>query len=349
MGPHDAPRAGGTGAVRWGILSTGGMAAAFAEALRLLPDAELVAVGSRSQASARRFAERYGVPRAYGTWAGLAADPDVDVVHVATPHPAHHAAAGLCLEAGKHVLCEKPFTVSAAEAADLVRLARERGLFLMEAMWTHCLPTVRRIAALVRDGAIGDVRCLQADLGFVAPADPAHRLRDPAAGGGALLDVGVYPVSLAHLLLGPPGHVAAWAALTPEGVDGTTGVVLGHDGGAVSTLTCSIVADTPGTVSITGATGRIDLPDGLFSATGFTLHRRGGEPEEFRFPASPGPGYHHEAAEVMRCLRAGETESPLVPLEGTLAVMATLDTIRERIGVRHPGEAVPDGAVPDGA
>jgi predicted dehydrogenase len=322
------------------------MAAAFAKALEALPDAELVAVASRSEASARRFAERYGVPRAYGDWARLAADPDVDIVHVATPHSAHHAAARLCLEAGKHVLCEKPFTLDAAQAADLVRLARERGLFLMEAMWTHCLPAVRRIAALVREGAIGDVRCVQADLGFVAPADPTHRLRDPAAGGGALLDVGVYPVSFAHLILGPPDHVAAWARLGPEGVDETTGVVLGHAGGAVATLTCSIVADTPGTVSVTGATGRIDLPQGLFAGTGFTLHRRGAEPEEFRFPASPGPDYRHEAAEAMRCLRSGATESPLVPLEGTLGVMTTLDTIRERIGVRYPGEAASGQAAP---
>lgn len=327
--------------MRWGILATGGMAAAFARELALLPDAELLAVGSRSQASARRFAERHHVPRAYDSWARLAADPDVDVVYVATPHAAHHAAVRLCLEAGKHVLCEKPFTLNAAEAAELVALARARGLFLMEAMWTYCLPAVRRVAELVREGAIGEVRCVQADLGFVAPADPTHRLRDPRAGGGALLDVGVYPVALAHLILGAPDHVAAWAVLTPEGVDETTGAVLGYDGGAVATLTCSIGAENAGAASVSGTKGRIDLPRGFLSADGFTLHRRGADPEEFRFPASQGLGYHVEAAEVMRCLRAGLTESPLVPLDGTLAVMTTLDTIRARTGVRYPGERRP--------
>jgi predicted dehydrogenase len=326
------------GTVRWGILATGAMAAAFAAELEQLPDAELVAVGSRSGASARRFAERYGVPRAHGSWAELAADPDVDVVYVATPHSAHHVATALCLEAGKHVLCEKPFTINSGEAAGLVALARARGLFLMEAMWTYCLPAVRRTVELIRDGAIGDVRCVQADLGFVAPPEPTHRLRDPAAGGGALLDVGVYPVSLAHLILGAPDHVAAWARLTPDGVDETTGVLLGYDSGAVTTLNCSIAAESPMAASISGTKGRIDLPNGFFFAKGFTLHRRGSEPEEFHFPSSQGLGYHCEAAEVMRCLRAGETESPLVPLEGTLAVMATLDTIRDRIGVRYPGE-----------
>ena len=329
------------GTVRWGILATGGIAASFAEELKLLPDAELVAVGSRSDASARRFAERYDIPRAHGSWAQFAADPDIDVVYVATPHSAHHAATRLCLEAGKHVLCEKPFTLNSGEAAELIALARERELFLMEAMWTHCLPAVRRVVELVREGAIGDVRCVQADLGFVAPPAATHRLRDPEAGGGALLDVGVYPVSLAHLILGAPDGIAAWAKLTPDGVDETTGVVLGYDTGAVATLSCSIAAETPATASISGTKGRIDLPNGFFFAKGFTLHRRGSASEEFRFPSSQGQGYHCEAAEVMRCLRAGETESPLVPLEGTLAVMATLDAIRERIGVRYPGEGTP--------
>ncbi|MBD0841744.1 Gfo/Idh/MocA family oxidoreductase [Streptomyces sp. TRM68416] len=317
------------------------MAAAFAQELAPLPDAELLAVGSRAQASARRFAERHDVSRAYGSWAGLAADPDIDVVYVATPHAAHHPAVRLCLDAGKHVLCEKPFTLNAAEAGQLVATARARGLFLMEAMWTYCLPAVRKIAALVRAGAIGEVRCVQADLGFVAPSDPGHRLRDPRAGGGALLDVGVYPVALAHLILGAPDHVEAWAGLTPEGVDETTGALLGYDSGAVATLTCSIGAENAGAASISGTQGRIDLPRGFFAADGFTLHRRGTGPETFRCPVSPGLGYHFEAAEVMRCLRAGLTESPLVPLDGTLAVMATLDAIRARAGVRYPGEASP--------
>jgi predicted dehydrogenase len=340
----------GNDTVRWGILATGGIAATFAEDLKLLPGAELVAVGSRSDASARRFAERFGVPRAYGSWAEFAADPDIDVVYVATPHSAHHAATKLLLQAGKHVLCEKPFTLDSADSAEPVALARERGLFLMEAMWTYCLPAVRRVAELVRDGAIGEVRTVQADFGIVGPPEPTHRLRDPGAGGGALLDLGVYPVSLAHLLLGTPDDIVAWAKLTPEGVDETTGMVFGYDSGAVATLNCSIAADSPVTASISGTKGRIDLPNGFFHAKSFTLHRPGGDPEEFEFPSPGGMGYHYEAAEVMRCLRTGETESPLVPHDSTLAVMATLDAIRERVGVRYPGEerSVPGGVVRQG-
>ncbi|MFJ8646450.1 Gfo/Idh/MocA family protein [Streptomyces sp. NPDC093546] len=327
------------GTVRWGVLATGGIAASFTTDLLQLPDAEVVAVASRSAASATAFAERFGIPRAYGDWASLAADEDVDVVYVATPHAAHRAAAGLCLEAGRAVLCEKPFTLNAREAAELVGIARRRGVFLMEAMWMYCGPVVRRMVELVRDGAIGEIRSVHADFGLVGPADPGHRLRDPAAGGGALLDLGVYPVSFAQLLLGEPDRVQADALLSPEGVDLNTGMLLGWDSGATAMLSCSIVSDTPLTASVSGTAGRIEFPRGFFYPEGFVLHRDGREPEEFTVPGRRDT-FQHEAAEVMRCLRAGETESPLVPLDGTLAVMRTLDAVRDRIGVRYPAEAL---------
>lgn len=338
--------------VTWGILATGGIASAFTEQLREMPDAKVVAVASRSAGPAEEFAARFGIPRAYGSWAELAEDDEVDVVYVATPHSAHRAAAGLCLEAGRAVLCEKPFTLNAAEATELVELARSRNRFLMEAMWMYCNPVMRRMVELVRDGAIGEVRTVHADFGIPGPFEPGHRLLDPARGGGALLDLGVYPVSFAQLLLGEPAEVQARALLTPEGVDANTGVLLGWESGALGVLSCSITADTPMTAAVTGSAGRIELPRGFFHPELFVLHRPGREPEEI--VAGSGPtgmngadsadgtagltGMQHEAAEVMRCLRAGETESPLVPLDGTLAVMRTLDTARERIGVRYPGE-----------
>ncbi|MFG2334217.1 Gfo/Idh/MocA family protein [Streptomyces sp. NPDC048604] len=324
--------------VRWGILATGGIAASFTTDLLQLPDAEVTAVASRSTASAREFADRFGIPRAYGDWASFAADPDVDVVYVATPHSAHRAAAGLCLEAGKPVLCEKAFTLNAREAGELVELARARGLFLMEAMWMYCSPVIRRLTELVADGAVGEIRSVHADFGLMGPFDPTHRLRDPALGGGALLDLGVYPVSFAQLLLGEPDRVQADALLSPEGVDLNTGVLLGWDSGATAQLSCSITADTPLTASVSGTAGRIEFPRGFFYPEGFVLHRPGREPEEFTVPGRR-DSLQHEAAEVMRCLRAGETESPLVPLDGTLAVMRTLDAVRERIGVRYPVDA----------
>ncbi len=326
------------GTVRWGILATGGIAERFTTDLLTLDDAEVVAVASRSEAPAKAFAERFGIPRAYGEWAGLFADEDVDVVYVATPHHAHRTAAGLALEAGKAVLCEKALTLNAREAAELVGLARDRGLFLMEAMWMYCNPLIRRIAELVRDGAVGEVRTVQADFGLAGPFGADHRLRDPETGGGALLDLGVYPVSFAQLLLGEPDSVQAHALLSPEGVDLNTAMLLGWSGtGASALLSCSIAADTPLTASVTGSLGRIDVPRGFFFPERFTLHRNGAEPEEFVAEADP-HSFRHEAAEVMRCLRAGERESPLVPLDGSLAVMRTLDAVRDRIGVRYPGE-----------
>ncbi len=326
------------GKVRWGILATGGIAERFTTDLLTLDDAEVVAVASRSEAPAKAFAERFGIPRAYGEWAGLFADEDVDVVYVATPHHAHRTAAGLALEAGKAVLCEKALTLNAREAAELVALARDRGLFLMEAMWMYCNPMIRRIAELVRDGAVGEVRTVQADFGLAGPFAADHRLRDPKTGGGALLDLGVYPVSFAQLLLGEPDSVQAHALLSPEGVDLNTGMLLGWSGtGASALLSCSIAADTPLTASVTGSLGRIDVPRGFFFPERFTLHREGAEPEEFVAEADP-HSFRHEAAEVTRCLRAGERESPLVPLDGSLAVMRTLDAVRDRIGVRYPGE-----------
>jgi predicted dehydrogenase len=328
------------GRVRWGILATGGIAAAFAADLVDLPDAEIVAVASRSEESAKGFAERFGIPRAYGEWSALAEDEDVDVVYVATPHSAHRAAAGLCLEAGRNVLCEKAFTLNVREAQELVALAKERDAFLMEAMWMYCHPLVRRLKALVDDGAIGEVRSIQADFGLAGPFPPSHRLRDPALGGGALLDLGVYPVSFAHLLLGEPSDIVARAVLSDEGVDLQTGALLSWESGALASVHCSIHGGTPVAASVTGSQGRIDIPHGFFFPNRFVLHRDGRDPEEV--PADPADGprtsLKHEAAEVMRAMRAGETESPLVPLEGSLAVMRTLDAIRDRIGVRYPGE-----------
>ena len=320
--------------VRWGILATGQIAAKFTEDLRLLPDAEPVAVGSRTVEAARAFADRFGVPRAYGSWAELAADPDVDAVYVATPHSAHHAAALPCIEAGKAVLVEKPFTLDVPTAQDLVEAARRRGTLLMEAMWTRCLPAVRLIADRLAAGDLGEITTVQADFGFPGPTDPAHRLRNPALGGGALLDLGIYPITIAHLALGVPDTVAASAQLTDDGVDTNTGLLLGYASGAVALLGCSIIAGTPCRAAITGTAGRIELPERFHRPLGFTVHRPDREPEVVEAPFS-GWGFHFEAAEVGRCLREGLTESPLVPLATTLETMAILDMARAELGISY--------------
>ncbi|BCJ59974.1 Gfo/Idh/MocA family protein [Micromonospora endophytica] len=319
---------------RWGILATGHIAARFAEDLRLVPGAELVAVGSRTAETAQRFAQRHGVPRAYASWAELAADAEVDVIYVATPHAAHYEAARTCLEAGRPALVEKPFTLDLATTTELVDTARTAGVFLMEAMWMRCNPLILRVRELIADGAIGTVTGVRADFGVEGPFPPEHRMRARALGGGALLDLGVYPVSLAHLLLGTPQHVRAWAKLGPEGTDENTGLVFGYDSGAIATLSCGMVGASGLTASITGTAGRIELPEPFFRPGGFTLHRSGAEPETIT-EELVGSGYQYEAIEVQRCLAEGLTESPLVPHSATLEIMALLDDIRAQIGVSY--------------
>ena len=318
--------------VRWGILGPGGIAEKFAADLGLVEGAERAAVGSRSMAKARAFAERFGFDRVHGSYADLAADDGVDVVYVATPHAFHLDAALLCVEAGKAVLVEKPITVDLASAARLIEAARAREVFLMEAMWMRLNPAVRKVAELVEEGAIGWVSAIHADFGLQGPFDAGHRLRDPKLGGGALLDLGVYPLHLAHLIMGVPAQVRSWAHLTPEGVDENTGVLLGYQPGAVAALTCGINGASRNAASITGTDGRIDLPEGFFVPRSFVLNRPGRAAETFEF-SFPGGGYQFEAAEVQRCLRAGELESPLVSHTTTLEVMSLLDAIRDDIGV----------------
>ncbi len=322
--------------IRWGILSTGGIAAKFTEDLRMVPDARAVAVASRTADGAARFAGTHGIDRPYGSWQELADDPDVDIVYVGTPHAAHYAAARLMLEHGKPVLCEKPVTLNATQASDLVRIARERGLFFAEAMWMRTLPAMRRVMEMVQKGMIGDVGFVSADFSFRAATEPTHRLRDPGLGGGALLDLGVYPISLAQMVLGAPSRIQATARLTPEGVDETTAVLLSYDGGASATATCSIGSIGPTTATVAGETGMIVLPAGFHHAQHLTVHQHGAnERESFAFD---GNGLRFQAIEAGRCLREGLTESPLLPVDATLSVMRTMDAVRAEIGVTYPGE-----------
>jgi len=322
----------GEGPTRWGILATGGIAAKFASDLQEhVPSAVITAVGSRSQEAASQFAQRFDIKRAHGSWHGLAADPEVDVIYIATPHSHHHEAGLLCLRAGKPLLVEKAFTLDLRQAQELVTTARERGLFLMEAMWTRTLPATLKMLELIDSGAIGEVTSVQASFGLGLDFEPSHRLRDPALGGGALLDLGVYPVAFAQLLLGEPHQVRAWASLHPEGTDARTGIVLGFPSGAVATLYCGVRGDVR-SATIVGTQGRIEFPEGFHGTDRFVVHRPG---EVAETVVTQEAGLHWQAAEVGRCLRAGLAESPLVPLSSTLSVMRTLDAVRAQIGVRY--------------
>jgi predicted dehydrogenase len=324
--------------VRWGVVGTGGIAAAFADDLRRLPDAALVAVGSRSAAAADAFGERYGVARRHASYAALAADPDVDVVYVATPHPVHREAALLAIEAGKAVLVEKPFTLNAAEAAEVIGAARRHGVFLMEAMWTRFLPHMAQIRDLVGAGALGDLRAVHADHGQWFLPDASHRLFAPELGGGALLDLGVYPVSFASMMLGTPTDVTATSQPAFTGVDAQTTVVLRYDEGRQAVLTMSLEALGTNRAAIIGTDARLEIDARWYGPTSFTVVRRDGSAQRHERQHEDGKGLRHEAAEVGRCLREGRLESEVLPLEETLSVMATMDEVRRQIGLTYPGE-----------
>jgi predicted dehydrogenase len=324
--------------IRWGIIGSGNIARQFARGLAVLPDAALVAVGSRSQGAADAFGELFGVPRRHASYDALANDPDVDAVYIATPHVLHKENSLLCLRAGKAVLCEKPFTINAREAEDLIAYARGAGLLLMEAMWTRFLPIIVRLRQLLAEGAIGEVRMLSADFGFRAKADPASRLFNPALGGGALLDVGIYPVSLASMVFGAPARVTGMAHLGETGVDEQAAIILGYDGGRLAQLSTAIRTSTPHEALLMGTEGQIKIETPWWMPTRMTVHQAGKAPELIELPFT-GNGYNYEAAEVMRCLREGQRESPIMPLDETLTIMQTLDTIRGQWGLRYPGES----------
>jgi predicted dehydrogenase len=322
---------------RWGILGTGWIAYLFATDLALLPEARLVAVGSRTQARADEFSLEFGGARGYPTYAELVADPEVDAVYVASPHPSHHEDVLLAVEAGKAVLCEKPFTLNAAQARELVDAARAHGTFLMEAMWTRFLPHMVRVRELLAAGAVGEVRSVYADHGQWFERNREHRLFAPELGGGALLDLGVYPISFASMVLGTPSQVTAVSDPAFTGVDGQTSILLQHNGGAHAVLTCTLEAASPVTATIVGTDARIEIDRTWYAPTTFRLVTRDGVVTEYAEPCVP-RGMQHEAAEVTRCLRAGLRESPLMPLDETVAIMATMDEVRAQIGLTYPGE-----------
>jgi predicted dehydrogenase len=276
--------------IRWGILGTGGIARTFTEDLLLLPDHQVVAVGSRAEETAQVFAARYRIPRAHGSYAALAADDEVDVVYVATPHNGHAEAATLCLMGGRAILVEKPFTTSAAEAEPVIALARERGLFAMEAMWTRLNPLVVEVRRLVAERAIGEVQAVYADFSTAFDYDPDHRVWNPDLAGGALLDLGIYPLSFASMLLGEPDRAGAVAAKAPTGVDANTGILLGYPGGAVALLHCGLLAESPQTATVVGTTGRIEVGSPFYRPTHLTVHRDGRPAEEITADL-PGHGY----------------------------------------------------------
>jgi predicted dehydrogenase len=326
--------------VRWGILGTGRIANEFAQGLSVLPDAELVAVGSRARQTADAFGDKHHVPHRHASYEALAGDPDVDVIYISTPHPLHADNSIMCLRGGKAVLCEKPFTINAAEAQAVVDEARRRKLFLMEGMWTRFIPLMGRVRQLLAEGVIGEVRMLTADFAFRTGLNPQGRLFALPLGGGALLDVGIYVVSFASMVMGAgvPPHITSMAHLGETGIDEQSAYMLGYDGGRLAMLYAAVRTNSPHEGVIMGTDGMIRIHRELFHPTRMTLSLPG-KPDEMIEVPFVGNGFNYEAAEVMRCLRAGKTESDVMPLDETIAIMRTMDQIRAPWGLKYPGEA----------
>ncbi|MFJ6652977.1 Gfo/Idh/MocA family protein [Microbacterium sp. NPDC091313] len=324
-------------ALRWGILATGGIAHAFTSDLRTA-GMTVTAVGSRRADAAAAFADEFGIPRAHGSYDDLVADPDVDIVYIATPHPAHADNALQALDAGKHVLVEKPFTLTAAEAARVRDRAAERGLVAMEAMWTRYLPHMTRIHEILDSGALGEIRAVTAQHVQRISDDPAHRLNDLALGGGALLDLGIYPVSFAWDVLGAPTSIAAAARLGDTGADTEVATVFTHEGGAVSTTLSSSRAAGRNTASILGTEGRIDIDPTWYTPTSFRHVGADGEVREEFSGAVEGRGMQFQAQYAERLVASGALSGEVLPIDESVAIMGTLDEIRAQIGVRYPGE-----------
>ncbi|MEJ2720242.1 MAG: Gfo/Idh/MocA family oxidoreductase [bacterium] len=326
-----------TQTIRWGILGPGAIARKFAASLRDTDGAVVAAVGSRSLERAAEFAAEYDIPRSHASYEALAADADLDAVYVATPHAFHKAHTILCLRHDKHVLCEKPLAINAGEAAEMIQAARERKRVLMEAMLTRFLPSMAKVRELVAGGAVGEVRMITAGFGFRADIESRSRLFDPALGGGALLDVGVYPLSFAHMILGAPDRIHAMARLGGTGVDEESAALLGYGGGRLAMLTAAIRLNIPREAFVLGTAGRIRIPSPWWRSSEIIVKRTGGEEMIMKLPIN-GTVYTPETEAFMNLIRTGELESDVLPLDESLSIMQTMDAIRAQWGMKYPME-----------
>ncbi len=320
---------------KWGILGCGHIAHKFAEALNRLEQAELYAVASSDRKRADEFRNLHHASTSYGSYEAMLDDPEVEIVYVATPHSHHYLHTRMSLEAGKAVLCEKAFTIDAAELEELIDLAGRKKLFLMEALWTRFLPHINKAMSLIAEGAIGTLNMVQADFGFKADFIPEKRLFNRDLGGGALLDIGIYPVFLAYLLLGFPEQVEAIAAIGTTGVDEQIAISMRHRNNTISSLNSTLVSSTRIEATLYGSQGSIRMSKIWFGPTKIQLFRDGSPEELFDFSYDDN-GFEYEAAEVMKCLDQGKTMSSIWSLHQSLELMRLLDEIRFKCGIFYP-------------
>jgi predicted dehydrogenase len=322
---------------KWGIIATGRIAGLFADGLKFVPQAELFAVASRDAGKANNFAKKYDVPKAYPCYADLYADPDVEIIYVATPHNFHYENTKDALNAGKHVLCEKAFTINAIEAENLVRLARSKQLFLMEAMWNRFQPGIKKAVEIIKAGTLGEIYHMTAELCVRFEYDPKHRIFNPHLGGSSLLDLGVYPIALSSLIMGTPRKIESMAHLAPTGVDDQVSMQFMYDEQKTAQLFCSSRFRSNADTIIFGDKGQLKIHGLIIRPEKLTLTLNGKNPQVIDCPLQ-GNGYNYEAQAVMDMLNAGELEHPLMPLKETLKIMRIMDLIRKNAGVIYPGE-----------
>jgi predicted dehydrogenase len=313
--------------VRWGVAATGGIARGFAEAMTLVDGGHIAGVGSRSAEMAKAFADDFGIPRAHGTYADLVNDPELDVIYIATPHSHHAWLTIAALDAGKHVLCEKPFALNAHEARAMVDASRRNDRFLMEAIWSRFLPAYVRLMDVLAEGRIGDPLMVEADFGFRMPVIPTHRLFDSALGGGALLDLGIYPLQLCSLVFGAPERVAAVGHIGETAVDEVVAAVLHHRDGGIGVVKAATRVGLSCTARISGTDGNIEIPAFMHCPQQLVVN---GECIDGSYQ---GEGLRFQVEEVQRCLEAGARESSVVPLAESIQLAETMDDIRRQIGV----------------
>lgn len=323
--------------IRFGILGPGKIAHRFASAFEHATGALVYAVASRDHAKAKEFAATYHAEKAYGDYESLVNDANVDVIYVATPHPLHYEQTLLCLKHGKPVVCEKPLALNLRQAREMIEVATTQKVFLMEAMWSRFFPATKKVVELIQAGAIGDVQFLQADFGFATAVNPDHRTYNLALGGGAQLDVGVYPLFLALALLGRPQAIKAAGAVASTGADYNTSALLQFANGALAHIFSSFVADSPKQGDVVGTTGRLIIHAPWHKSQHVTLRMNTGKVTEFPFPY-PGNGFQFQIEEVVKCLREGKTESTLMPHALSLLMAEVSDEIRRQIGVKYAAD-----------
>jgi len=328
--------------IRWGILGAGRIARKFATDLKLVEDAELIAIGSRSQESADKFGDEFAVKYRHNSYEALVQNPEVDVIYIATPHILHHENTLLCLQNNKAVLCEKPFAMNARQAMTMISLAKEKKVFLMEALWTKFQPHFKKMQEMIGQGMLGDIRSVLVNFGFVPQAPVPARLFDPALGGGTLLDIGIYNVFMALSVLGKPDHIDAVMTPAPTGVDEMCAVTFRYQNGALAQLFSSFVSNLATDADIGGTQGRIRLTSRFYETSSGLEYfpERVNSRQVIPLKKESGFGYQYEARHVNECLRNGLTESPVLTFAETLLLMETLDKIREIAGIRYPADGV---------